>query len=381
MFESLTDRLSAAFRAMTGQGRLTESNIREGMNLVRQALLEADANVETTRKFVDSVQEKVLGLEVSRALNPTQQILKIVNDELIALMGPVDHSLPEKKPFATIMLCGLQGSGKTTSCGKLGKRLLAAGRKPMFVAADLQRPAAIDQLEVLGGQLGVPVFVDRESKDPVDVCRRALKEAKDKGYYVLLDAPEALSPDLAKNAAQVLGEADSPYPCDGIVFSAWLGSDILKAFLPLAKKGKSLFPLVRAANKSAAEIQDLLTGNRLVHTAAADIISRQGETVVGRCGYSQVGAVAAASAADSLRSLRAKYSRLFLLLDGFDYPNANAKNCSYAFDKLGHGAAACGGSCIAAAWQEDGEGSDYLEKAKQGAERMKKNLTRYVTVL
>ncbi len=196
MFESLTDRLSAAFRAMTGQGRLTESNIREGMNLVRQALLEADANVETTRKFVDSVQEKVLGLEVSRALNPTQQILKIVNDELIALMGPVDHSLPEKKPFATIMLCGLQGSGKTTSCGKLGKRLLAAGRKPMFVAADLQRPAAIDQLEVLGGQLGVPVFVDRESKDPVDVCRRALKEAKEKGVdVVILDTAGRLHVD------------------------------------------------------------------------------------------------------------------------------------------------------------------------------------------
>ena len=196
MFESLPDRLSAAFRAMTGQGRLTESNIREGMNLVRQALLEADANVETTRKFVDSVQEKVLGLEVSRALNPTQQILKIVNDELIALMGPVDHSLPEKKPFATIMLCGLQGSGKTTSCGKLGKRLLAAGRKPMFVAADLQRPAAIDQLEVLGGQLGVPVFVDRESKDPVDVCRRALKEAKDKGVdVVILDTAGRLHVD------------------------------------------------------------------------------------------------------------------------------------------------------------------------------------------
>lgn len=196
MFESLTDRLSAAFRAMTGQGRLTESNIREGMNLVRQALLEADANVETTRKFVDSVQEKVLGLEVSRALNPTQQILKIVNDELIALMGPVDHSLPEKKPFATIMLCGLQGSGKTTSCGKLGKRLLAVGRKPMFVAADLQRPAAIDQLEVLGGQLGVPVFVDRESKDPVDVCRRALKEAKEKGVdVVILDTAGRLHVD------------------------------------------------------------------------------------------------------------------------------------------------------------------------------------------
>ncbi len=186
MFESLTDRLSAAFRVMTGQGRLTESNIREGMNLVRQALLEADASVEVARKFVDGVQEKALGLEVSRALNPTQQILKIVNDELIALMGPVDSSIPEKKPFATIMLCGLQGSGKTTSCGKLGKRLLQSGRKPMFVAADLQRPAAIDQLETLGGQLGVPVFVDRECKDPVDVCKRALKAAKEQGVDVVI---------------------------------------------------------------------------------------------------------------------------------------------------------------------------------------------------
>ena len=217
--------------------------------------------------------------------------------------------------------------------------------------------------------------------DGLSALGKLMKAAKEKGYYVLLDAPEVLSPAAAKNAAQLLGEGESRYPCDGIVFSAWLGSDILKAFLPLTKKGKSLFPVLRTANKSAAEIQDLLTGNRLVHTAAADIISRQGETVVGKCGYSQIGAVAAASAADSLRSLRGKYSRLFLLLDGFDYPNANAKNCSYAFDKLGHGAAACGGSCIAAAWQEDGDGSDYLEKVKQGAERMKKNLTRYITVL
>lgn len=209
-----------------------------------------------------------------------------------------------------------------------------------------------------------------------------MKEAKAQGYYVLLDAPEVLSAQSAKRTAAVLDSPESLYPCDGIVFSAWLGSDILKAFLPLSRKGKSLFPVVRTANKSAAEIQDLLTGARLVHTAAADIVSRQGEAVVGKCGYSQVGAVAAASAADSLRSLRSKYTRLFLLLDGFDYPNANAKNCSYAFDKLGHGAAACGGSCIAAAWQEAGsDGANYLEKAVQGAERMKKNLKRYITVL
>lgn len=186
MFESLTDRLSAAFRAMTGRGRLTESNIREGLEQVRQALLEADASVEVANQFIANVQEGFLGADVSRALNPTQQILKIVNDELIALMGPVDSTLPMKEPFSIIMLCGLQGSGKTTTCGKLGKRLLESGRRPMFVAADLQRPAAIDQLEILGEQLNVPVFVDRESKDPVDVCRRALKEAKDRGVDVVI---------------------------------------------------------------------------------------------------------------------------------------------------------------------------------------------------
>lgn len=196
MFESLTDRLSSAFRAMMGRGRLSEANVREGLDQVRQALLEADCNVEIANKFVANVQEKFMGVEVSRALNPTQQILKIVNDELVSLMGPVDSSLPKKEPFTTIMLCGLQGSGKTTSCGKLGKRLLDSGRKPMFVAADLQRPAAIDQLEVLGSQLSVPVFVDRESKDPVDVCKRALKEAKGKDIdVVILDTAGRLHVD------------------------------------------------------------------------------------------------------------------------------------------------------------------------------------------
>ena len=196
MFESLTNQLSAAFRSMTGRGRLTESNVREGLELVRKALLEADASVEVAKQFVETVERKFLGTEVSRALNPTQQILSIVNSELVALMGPVDSSIPVKEPFTTIMLCGLQGSGKTTTCGKLGTMLLASGRKPMFVAADLQRPAAIDQLEILGGQLGVPVFVDRESKNPVDVCRRALKEAKEKNVdVVVLDTAGRLHVD------------------------------------------------------------------------------------------------------------------------------------------------------------------------------------------
>lgn len=212
------------------------------------------------------------------------------------------------------------------------------------------------------------------------LLRKLLREAKQQGYYVILDTPEVLSPLAAKNMAGIIGAEESPYPCDAVVVSAYLGSDVLKAYLPLCKQGKSVFPVVRTANKSAAELQDLLSGGRLVHTALADVINRHGESVVGKCGFSQVGALASASAADSLRGLRSKYPKLFLLLDGYDYPNANAKNCSYAFDKLGHGAAACGGASVVAAWKES-ENEDFVASAVEAVERMKKNLTRYVTVL
>ncbi len=214
----------------------------------------------------------------------------------------------------------------------------------------------------------------------ITLLKKLLQEAKQQGYYVILDAPDVLSPLAAKNMAAVLGSAESPYPCDSVVVSAYLGSDVLKAYLPLCKQGKSLFPVVRTANKSASEVQDLLSGGRLVHTALADIINRQGQSVVGKYGYSQVGVLASASAADSLRGLRSKYPKLFLLLDGYDYPNANAKNCSYAFDKLGHGAASCAGASVAAAWKES-ESSDFVVAAVEAVERMKKNLTRYITVL
>ena len=207
---------------------------------------------------------------------------------------------------------------------------------------------------------------------------RLLAQAKLQGFYVLLDAPEALSPMAAKNTAAVLSE-DPAYPFDALVISSYLGSDVLKAYLPLCKQGKSLFSIVRTANKSAPEIQDLLTGGRLVHTAVADIISRQGDAYMDKCGFSRVGVMASASAADSLRALRGKYPKLFLLLDGYDYPNSNAKNCSFAFDKLGHGAAACAGESVIAAWKETE--SDPVEAAVEAVQRMKKNLTRYTTVL
>ena len=182
-------------------------------------------------------------------------------------------------------------------------------------------------------------------------------------------------------SAELLLGSESAFSCDGVVVSGYLGSDVLKPFLPYCKKGnKDVFVVTRTANKSAPELQDLLSGSRLVHSVAADQVNRYTSGTVGKCGYAGVGLLAAASSAESLRTLRTKYPQLFLLLDGYDYPNANAKNCSFAFDKLGHGAAACASECILYAWHE-GDAQDYLSLAREAAERMKKNLTRYITVL
>ena len=209
-----------------------------------------------------------------------------------------------------------------------------------------------------------------------------LKTARELGYYVILDAPEILSPAGAKSAAEGIFGEESLYPCDGLVIGGYLGSDVIKAFLPYCKKNqKDIYVVTRTANKSASELQDLLAGGRLVHAVAADHVNRYGADTAGKSGYTRVGLLAAASSAESLRTLRGKYPKLFLLLDGYDYPNANAKNCSFAFDQFGHGAAACS-SAVAAAWkQAESDGTDYLDHAKAAADRMKKNLTRYVTVL
>ena len=206
--------------------------------------------------------------------------------------------------------------------------------------------------------------------------------ASDCGFYVVLDGPEILSPWEAERAAEhILGEA-SAYPCDGLLVSPYIGSDGIKPFLPYCKAGKDLYLMVRSANKSASELQDLLTGSRHVHIAAADILKRYADTILGRCGYSMICAAAGAGAADSLRNLRAKYDRIFLLVDGLDYPSGNAKNCSHAFDRFGHGAVVCAGPSVTAAWKESGQdGTEFVACAVQAAERMKKNLTRYITIL
>ena len=210
-----------------------------------------------------------------------------------------------------------------------------------------------------------------------------LFEAKALGFYVILDGPAVLSPWDADRTASWCFREGSKYPCDGLALNPYIGSDAIKPFLPYCRDaGKDLYLIIRTANKSARELQDLLTGTRLAHMAAADLLSRYGDPIMGSCGYSRICAMAAASAPDSLRNLRAKYKRTFLLVDGLDYPSGNAKNCSYAFDKLGHGAAVCAGPSVTAAWLEaETDGTDYVEQAVQAAERMKKNITRYITVL
>lgn len=210
-----------------------------------------------------------------------------------------------------------------------------------------------------------------------------LKRAKDQGYYVALEGPFILSPMMAAATAEAVWGESAAYPCDGLIISGYSGSDILKPFLSYCKeKGKDLFPVIRTSNKSAPEIQDLLTGTRLVHAAAADLINRFGADNVGKFGYARVSVTAGASSAESLRTLRAKYPRLFLLLDDMDYSGCNAKICSNAFDKFGHGAVVCAGPTVTSPWKQEGtDGKDYLDHAAAAAERMKKNLTRYKAIL
>jgi signal recognition particle subunit SRP54 len=186
MFDSLQESLSSALRTLSGRGKLTESNMREGLALVERALLEADVSYTVVKDFIRRVSEEAVGEAVLKSLNPSQQLVGIVHRELVNLMGPVDHSLHLKPDLTVLMLCGLQGSGKTTTCGKLARMLRDRGRKPMLVAADLQRPAAIHQLHVLGEQLGIPVYSEPGSSDAVAVCQNGVKKAKSSGAQVVI---------------------------------------------------------------------------------------------------------------------------------------------------------------------------------------------------
>ncbi|MDO5675716.1 MAG: signal recognition particle protein [bacterium] len=197
MFENLTDRLESVFKKLRGHGVLTEENIQEAMREVRTALLEADVNLGVVKDFIAAVAEKAVGQEVLSSLSPGQQVVKIVHDELVSLLGTEAQPLKlDGVQPATIMLAGLQGSGKTTTAAKLAKQLKARGRRPLLVPADVYRPAAIEQLHVLGAQIEVPVFPSTADQNPVDIARRAIVSARQQGQdTVIIDTAGRLHVD------------------------------------------------------------------------------------------------------------------------------------------------------------------------------------------
>ena len=239
MFENLTDRLESAFKKLRGHGRLTEENIQEAMGEVRRALLEADVNFGVVKEFIATVTEKAIGREVLTSLSPGQQVVKIVHDELVDLLGSQAQpiKLDGRQPV-TIMLAGLQGSGKTTTAAKLARQLKEKGRKPFLVPADVYRPAAIEQLHVLGEQVGVPVFHSTTEQKPVDIARRALAEAEASQYdTVIIDTAgrlhvdEALMAELqdisrAVHLSEVLFVADAMTGQDAVTVAHRFNTDL-----------------------------------------------------------------------------------------------------------------------------------------------------------
>ena len=187
MFDNLTDKLTSVFKKLKGHGKLTEKNIEEGLKEVRIALLEADVHYKVVKKLIADIKKRAIGREVMASLTPGQQVVKIVNDELTQLMGSSyeDLRLSGSHPVS-VMLVGLQGSGKTTTAGKLSVLLRKRGKKPYLVPADVYRPAAIDQLKKIGEQLAVPVFPSNKEMDPVQICREARAVAHQEGYDTLL---------------------------------------------------------------------------------------------------------------------------------------------------------------------------------------------------
>ena len=197
MFDNLSERLERSFKILKGEGRITEINVAETLKDVRKALLDADVNYKVAKNFTDTVKEKALGQNVLTAVKPSQLLVKIVHDELTALMGGETAELELKGRPAIVLMSGLQGSGKTTFSGKLAQMLKnKKHRKPLLVACDIYRPAAVEQLKVLGEQINVPVYSETDAKNPVEIALNAIKEAKSKNYdLVIVDTAGRLAVD------------------------------------------------------------------------------------------------------------------------------------------------------------------------------------------
>ena len=200
MFENLSEKLERSFKVLKGQGRITEINVASTLKEVRRALVDADVSYPVAKKFVDDVKAKAMGQNVINAVNPSQLMVKIVHDELAALMGGEESTFSIEGNPAVILMSGLQGSGKTTFTGKLANRLKSGKekRKPLLVACDVYRPAAIEQLKTIAEQIDVPVYSEPESKDPVRIALNAIEHAKSNGYdLVIVDTAGRLAVDEA----------------------------------------------------------------------------------------------------------------------------------------------------------------------------------------
>jgi signal recognition particle subunit SRP54 len=196
MFDSLSERLQGVFGELRGHGKLSEADIDKAMREIRLALLEADVNFKVVREFVNHVKERALGAEVMGSLTPAQQVVKVVNEELVALMGSGDSRLAfSGRPPTVVLMAGLQGSGKTTTCAKLAKLLQKDGKRPVLIAADVYRPAAIEQLTTLAERIGVPVYAPGADLDPVDIARDGVAFAREKGDVAIIDTAGRLHVD------------------------------------------------------------------------------------------------------------------------------------------------------------------------------------------
>jgi len=213
MFENLSDRLERSFKILKGQGRITEINVAETLKEVRRALLDADVNYKTAKEFTETVKQKALGQDVLNAVKPDQMMVKIVHDELATLMGGTAIDINIKGTPAVILMAGLQGSGKTTFSGKLASMLKTKrGKTPLLVAGDVYRPAAIEQLKVLGEQIGVPVYFEEENKNPVKIAQNAIQYARQHGNdLVIIDTAGRLAIDeLMMNEIEAIKKAVNP---------------------------------------------------------------------------------------------------------------------------------------------------------------------------
>lgn len=265
--------------------------------------------------------------------------------------------MPESLPFRYAVMA--QTEGMAAFC-----RELMVGLKGIVPGVRL----SFDQFALMGSA-GLQVLAE------------LLHEARDLGFYVILDGPAIHTPWAAQRAATILNDS-SEFCCDSLIVNAYIGSDCLRPFLDRCKAGKALFVLSRTANKSAAELQDIMAGSRLVHIAVADVVNRHGEILVGKSGYSAIGVVTSATSAAAVRDLRNKYKRMFLLVDGLDYPSGNGKNASFGFDRFGHGCVLSVGPAVTSAWKEDEGGEDrFVECAQAAVERIRNNMNRYISIL